>query len=144
MTSLFIKRIKALAVTAALAAGFVIMPASTASASGSNCAWSHGNGGTVCLGVDGVGYKVNWVRVSHSDGWQPWLVNYCGFQSRFSGRLTGGNWYSATFGYTAGCTPAPYYNNHDVNNYFRKGQSVIGETYHDGNWAPGTAGVAIQ
>lgn len=140
--SRLLTRVKAIAVAALLTIGFVTVSASGAAASGSACHWSHGAGGQTCLGVDGTGYQVNWVRVSHHDGYG--IYNYCGFKSKFEGRLTTGAWYSATFGYTSGCTPAPYYNNHDVNNYFRKGLNVQGQTYHDGQWVAGVPTIAIQ
>jgi hypothetical protein len=135
---------KAIWLSIVIVLGFIFGTAAPATASGSGCAWSHGGAGVTCLGVDGTSYKVNWVRVSHHDGAKPIWQSYCGYKSKFEGRLTSGKWYSKTFGYTSGCTIAPYYNNANIYQYFRKGLSVQGKSYHDGAWAPGVAKVAIQ
>ncbi|MGN8552200.1 UNVERIFIED_CONTAM: hypothetical protein OHV15_06425 [Microbacterium sp. SLM126] len=81
------------------------------------------------------------MRVSHGDGAQ--LYNYCGFQSRVKGTLAAGTAYSSTFGYTAGCTPAPYFNDKSLGHKFKSGTNIRGDSYHQGAWAPGVAQVGI-
>ncbi|MBM7826626.1 hypothetical protein [Microbacterium aurum] len=78
--------------------------------------------------------------MSHGDGV---FTNYCGFQSKAWGTLSINGSYSATFGYTAGCTPAPYYNDKTIGKTFKNATNMYGQSYHDGGWAPGVPSVQI-
>lgn len=101
------RRVLGAVIAAAFVVGGALAVPTAAQADGVNVVWSHGAAGTTALGVYGSSTTVNSVRVSHGDGGQ--LINYCGFQSKAWGTLASGSAYSSTFGYTSGCTPAPYY-----------------------------------
>lgn len=120
--------------------GALLVPAA-AQADGTNVVWSHGSGGTTALRVIGSGINVQSVRVSHGDGGT--FVNYCGFQSKVWGKLKGGFSTSWTFGYTAGCTPAPYWNDRGISSNMQSGSNLYGQSYHNGVWAPGIPAIGI-
>jgi hypothetical protein len=126
----------------ALAMTAVLASAAPASADGTGCAWSHGIGGSTCLGVNGESLYVWSGRVSHGDG--SGGANICGYKGRVSGTFLSGSVYSKTSGLVSGCSPVSAYVDISVENYFKDGTYFKGTFYHAGAWAPGTAQVMIR
>ncbi|MFF2276806.1 hypothetical protein [Agromyces sp. NPDC058126] len=135
---------KMAAVTGALTAVLGVslaLGAVPAYADGIGVALSHGTGGTTGLAVHGSGSQVDWVKVSHGDGYPR---NYCGFQAKFGGTLAGGSAYSTTYGWEAACVPLFTERSKSIVAKFKLGTNVWGQAYHDGEWTGGKPTVAIQ
>jgi hypothetical protein len=107
----------------------------------STCAWSHGVGGSTCVGTSWTGAKTGSTRVSHGDGTSG--VNLCRYKAQIRGTLsTGGSW-SKTSGTSSGCTPVTAWMDISSSVTLRHGSLFYGQFYHDGAWAPGSPALTI-
>jgi hypothetical protein len=140
MTSARFARIGTAVLTAVILAFGGVIAAAPAQAA-STCAWSHGAGGSTCLGTYWTGATTGRSRVSHGDGVGG--INLCGYKAQIRGTLYPNGSWSKTSGTYSGCTPVSAWMDITASVTLRHGSLFYGQFYHDKAWAPGSPALTI-